>query len=184
MERAAQAARSISLYAQALAAQSIRVDFIPDVCGGRLGMTDAPGRGGDLESDLLRLRDHYLVTTLVCLLPEFEVEAAAAARVAPEMSFVSFPISDLAVPPNMNSFKKMAEDVVRRLRAGETVVLHCLYGLGRTGMAAACVLTLCGYSVEEAILKVRATRRRTIETDAQLEFVRQFAKRHRAENTH
>ncbi len=161
----------------------MQVDFIDDVCGGRLGMTSAPGKHGDLESDLLRLRSYYSVTTLVCLLPEYEDEAAVAARVAPAMDFVTFPISDLDVPPDMNSFDKMAEDVVRRLRAGQTVVIHCLYGLGRTGMTAACVLTRCGYSTKEAIQRIKSVRKGTIETDAQADFVGQFAERHPGKTT-
>ena len=41
------------------------------------------------------------------------------------------------------------------LRAGESVLLHCAAGLGRTGTAAACVLKALGLETREALQRVR-----------------------------
>jgi protein-tyrosine phosphatase len=42
------------------------------------------------------------------------------------------------------------------LRAGESVLLHCAAGIGRTGTAAACVLKSLGLTRDEALERVRA----------------------------
>ena len=54
--------------------------------------------------------------------------------------------------------------LLARLRDGESIVLHCKGGLGRTGMVAARLLVELGCMPEEAIVAVRQARSGTIET--------------------
>jgi len=62
------------------------------------------------------------------------------------------------------------------LRRGESVVVTCMGGLGRSGMIAACTLVDGGVSPTDAIAFVRATRGpRALETSGQEEFVSRFA---------
>ena len=61
--------------------------------------------------------------------------------------------------------------------AGERVVLHCMGGLGRSGLVAATALVNAGLSPSAAIQEVRDTRDpRAVETQAQADFVHLFAK--------
>ena len=57
------------------------------------------------------------------------------------------------------------------LVAGERVVLHCLAGLGRTGMIAARLLVDMGMSPELAVAEVRKVRPRAIQTENQEKYV-------------
>jgi protein-tyrosine phosphatase len=64
------------------------------------------------------------------------------------------------------------------LAANEGVVVHCMGGLGRTGVIAACVLVTLGRTAEDAIAEVRAARGpRCVENRAQEDFVARFAAR-------
>ena len=62
--------------------------------------------------------------------------------------------------------------LLARLRDGESIVLHCKGGLGRTGMVAARLLVELGCTPEEAIVAVRQARSGTIETREQEAYVR------------
>jgi protein-tyrosine phosphatase len=61
------------------------------------------------------------------------------------------------------------------LAARETIVIHCVGGLGRTGTIAACCLAALGQSPEYAIDAVRAARPGAIQTSFQERFVPRFA---------
>ena len=45
--------------------------------------------------------------------------------------------------------------MVAALRGGESVLLHCAAGIGRTGTAAACVLKQLGLDNDSALARVR-----------------------------
>jgi protein-tyrosine phosphatase len=77
----------------------------------------------------------------------------------------------------------LVERVAERLFARENVVIHCKGGLGRTGLAAACVaiaVSNWNMSAEFAIKAVREARRGAIENEIQAEFVRRLACRRSA----
>jgi protein-tyrosine phosphatase len=59
--------------------------------------------------------------------------------------------------------------------AGENVVVHCVGGLGRSGLTAACWLVSDGMSAAGAIDEVRRVRSpRAVETAAQADFVASY----------
>jgi protein-tyrosine phosphatase len=61
------------------------------------------------------------------------------------------------------------------LQAGEKIVVHCVGGLGRSGMAAAALLKARGVDADVAIEVVRTARsQRALETAIQKQFVRDF----------
>ena len=47
------------------------------------------------------------------------------------------------------------QDLAVALRRGESVLLHCAAGIGRTGTAAACVLKALGLPAQHALQRVR-----------------------------
>ena len=84
------------------------------------------------------------------------------------------PIMDQGV----SSLQEM-RDTVRFIQdgvaAGEHVVVHCVGGLGRSGMTAACWLVAEGMPAAAAIAEVRRVRSpRTVETVAQADFLAAF----------
>ena len=58
---------------------------------------------------------------------------------------------------------------------GETVVIACFGGFGRTGTAVACLLQDAGLTADEAITLTRETRPGTIERPIQVEFVQDWS---------
>ena len=79
------------------------------------------------------------------------------------------PITDMGVPDA--EFEEMwaveGKQIKASLVAGERVILHCLAGLGRTGMIAARLLVDMGMSPAIAVGEVRKVRPRAIQTDDQ-----------------
>jgi protein-tyrosine phosphatase len=61
--------------------------------------------------------------------------------------------------------------IVGHMTRGETVVVHCRGGLGRSGTIAACVLVARGRAPREAIHLVRNARPGAVEVADQEEFV-------------
>ena len=47
------------------------------------------------------------------------------------------------------------QQIADAVRSGDTVVLHCAAGIGRTGSAAACVLKALGLPTDDALQRVR-----------------------------
>lgn len=179
----------------------IRVDFLASKLlsvTGKLGLTIAPGKkdpsGGwnrDLTTDLARLADHYRTRVLVSLMEPHEymrlgiVDLAECAKPL-GIKVIHFPIRDVQSPSKtrMKEFAALITGLRRSLERGDTVVVHCRGGLGRSGTVAACVLVASGHSPEEAIALTRKARPGAIEVSAQEDWIalyaRQVAREHPA----
>lgn len=171
---------------------AIHVDFLAPGSHrlpGRLGLTIAPGRvrpGRDpasdtlIEEDLLRLQEHYGARLLITLLEEFEMRKYGISRLLAEARRMKlrtawFPIADVSVPSDLPATGKLVEQIVGAMKGGDTVVVHCLGGLGRSGTIAACCLVALGRHPAAAIQLVRAVRPGAVEVAWQEDFVRRFA---------
>lgn len=172
----------------------IQVDFLPDDevgTPGRLGMTFAPGMwagsvGGrwerDLAADVRALEEEYKTDVLVSLMEDHEYRGYRIPELLEKDSIggieiLRFAIEDMGVPREAESegFEAFVKDVVQRLEQDQNVVVHCRGGLGRTGTLAACVLVALGrHTADEAIAAVRETRKGTVQTREQEDFVRLF----------
>ena len=172
----------------------IRVDFIPrdeTNLPGLLGMTFAPGMKAlgqrwrwdrDLEADLRVLRDDYGTNTLVSVMEEHEYSSYGIPELFErdligDIEVLRFAIEDMNIPKEAEAeeYEALIRDIVDRMRQGKNVVVHCRGGFGRTGTVAACVLVALGnHSADEAIAAVRASRKGTVQTRDQENFVRRF----------
>jgi ADP-ribosylglycohydrolase len=174
---------------------AIRVDWVDaaEVPGlreakGALGMTFLPGkRGGgqsgdhwrDLESDALALRSVHAVDTLLLLVEDHELERAQAPEIEAVMErrgieLLRHPIVDMGVPADRAAFAELIRALIDELRKGRRVAVACLGGLGRTGTTVACLLVEAALDAEAAIALTRKSRRGTIESPAQEDFVRSW----------
>ena len=57
---------------------------------------------------------------------------------------------------------------------GKNILIHCMAGLGRTGMIAALILIKLGIDINQSIKLIRNIRPGSIETEEQEKFVRNF----------
>ncbi len=170
----------------------IRVDFVEREkfnLPGKIGLTFAPGKkhrgmtghwDRDLDVDLARLREVYKVTLLVSLIEEHEFESLQIRELRKRAGDFGIrvlwsPIRDVSVPKSVEDFAPVIQLVIEALQDGQTVVIHCMGGLGRTGLAAACVLVVTTeLTPKEAISIVRLARPGAVQTRGQEEFVELF----------
>lgn len=154
---------------------------------GRVGLSSCPGRpdlGEGLEGDVAALRA-LRVGTVVSLVDEAEMRiySVAGLREALEgagVRHLSYPIVDGLPPRELGPTRALCLRILALLGEGETVLLHCIGGWGRSGTIAACLLCHEGHSPRRAIELVRAARSpRCIETQAQEVFVHQYAREQR-----
>ncbi len=180
---------SSCLYAQRITEaskknQMLRVDWIPrERIGGDgcLGMTLCPGRidhDRNLEEDLEALKKEG-VDRLYGLLTERELEWAGVPNIEEYAEKHGIMYDRLAIPdqgvPSLEEARILSREIMDALDKGETIVLHCVGGLGRTGMIAACIAIDKGLSIVESIRVVRDVRGpRAVESRAQEQFVVEY----------
>ncbi len=142
-----------------------------------LAVVLCPGRkdrGRDLQTDLQLLASQG-VRALYGFITEPELAAVGAQSIADQaralgMEYLLLPIPDQGVPTHAEALAWVRQ-AIERLQHGEKLVFHCLGGLGRSGMLAACVLAACGIPRQDAVARVRAARGpRALETTEQEQF--------------
>ena len=160
---------------------------------GRLGRIPAhqarPPRDDDLSrttwtaiatsADLARLRAEG-VDRLLCLSTDAELDWAGVPDLGSRAEAFGLNYRWLPVPDQGTCSLSEAADLVRWCRdgvkRGESVVLTCMGGLGRSGMIAACTLVDVGAPPTAAIASVRAARGRArSRRSGQEELVSRFA---------
>jgi protein-tyrosine phosphatase len=127
-----------------------------------LAMVLCPRGGNRLEDELLRIRREG-VQILVSLLEEREAEMLGLAEEGSlaqrsGMKFLSFPIPDVHVPQDSDSFRAFAEMLASNLRAGEGIGVHCRGSIGRATVTAACALIHLGWEPRAALAAIEAAR--------------------------
>ncbi|MEQ6249195.1 hypothetical protein ABMC89_09930 [Sulfitobacter sp. HNIBRBA3233] len=122
------------------------------------------------RADLDRIRAAG-IDTVVSLLERHEAAALGLQDEAllcdrAGLRFLNHPIPDMALP-EAASFNRLVDDLAARLRAGESVAVHCRASIGRTGMVCAGVLGRFGRGAEDAIATVSAARGVTVPDTAE-----------------
>ena len=146
---------------------------------GRLALVARP-RGGDwLVDDLLnyRLLGFDLIVSLLCENESTELGLTQEGTIATKegLEFINFPIIDYDVPESILATLQLSRELFRRLKAGETVGIHCRQSVGRASLIAACIYVLAGESPESAFRRIETARHvRVPDTIAQKEFVNAF----------
>lgn len=130
------------------------VDLPADISG-RLLLHSMPGRYEALERVWHQVRTDA-VRAIVCLTERDEIHmksyeyAQALDNGSVPCLVLPFEIPDRGAPDDRDGFWNLANDVAQRLQCGETVLIHCAGGVGRTAMLSICVLLALGHPVAEA----------------------------------
>ena len=157
--------------------------------GGRLGMTNLPGDRDPrplglglapraLDADALQL--HQLgVDALLLLVEDHELEHSEVPHMAEALAgeaieLLRFPIPDFGVTEDPDGLREALGAVASRVLEGQTIVVACRAGRGRTGTIVGCLLRDGGLDADTAIGLTRSTRPGTIEREAQERFVRDW----------
>lgn len=147
---------------------------------GKLGIAARP-RGGDWLGDDLRRWKAAGVNLIVSLLEPQEISELDLLFEKPEaenieLKWLSCPIPDRGVPGQGTRIMSVLRDLDQELSQGQSVVLHCRQGIGRSALVAASLLTLKGISPDAALGRIAKTRGVNVpETEQQREWVEKFA---------
>jgi protein-tyrosine phosphatase len=154
--------------------------WIKEVEPHRLAISARPRGGQWLAGDISswRTRGVDAVVSLIDASEErdLELEHEAVLCRSAGMEFVSFPIRDRGVPSSPDAAEALVDWVISDLRRGLGVAIHCRFGIGRSGLIAACVLHKLGHAQEKLFpILARARGVAVPDTEAQVQWVRRFA---------
>jgi protein-tyrosine phosphatase len=148
---------------------------------GRLAIMPRP-RGGDwLEEEIQAWRRSGIDVVVSLLTPDeiAELNLVDEERLcrANGIEFLSFPITDRAVPASMETFSDLSTALAGRLADGRTIAVHCRQGIGRAGLVAVGLLIAFGMDQGAAIGRVGASRGCSVpETPDQRRWITDYAK--------
>ncbi|MFN0185538.1 MAG: tyrosine-protein phosphatase [Aquabacterium sp.] len=140
---------------------AFRILPLPPDMPGHVWLDAMPGRFERWPVFLDLARQHRL-DLIVCL-----AERPELARLSPDYDravsagqlpcrWLHLPIRDFGIPEAVQGYRDGVLDVATAVRRGESVLLHCAAGIGRTGTTAACLLKALGLSVAQALRDVRS----------------------------
>lgn len=164
----------------------LRIDWIKsDVLNEHaLGLTILPGRkdySRSTENDLSYLKDQG-VKAIVPLITDDELHNFGVDDLIDQYHSFGFDVKRLPIKDQMTSSQDEMTNLVswikEHLSNDEKVLIHCVGGLGRSGMVAASLLKSLGKSSSEAISQIRKSRSpRAVESKEQEKFVHNFKPR-------
>lgn len=161
---------------------------------GKIGLTFCPGKvcdglyGGtwerDLEADLEAIKS-WGGSTLITLMEAHEFDLLGVPQFPPVLKgsglhWLHLPIKDMQIPNDSfeKAWSEVAPKLYEKLKNGESIVIHCRGGLGRTGLLAARILTDWGIDPIESVRRIREARPNSIETYTQEHYVLTKAWKH------
>lgn len=83
-------------------------------------------------------------------------------------------IKDYGVPENIAKFKSQLEEIKNSLASGKDVLIHCKGGVGRTGLAVACLIKFVSHCSGKDALEFAIDMTGGPETKEQDKFVEEF----------
>ncbi|WP_413875570.1 protein-tyrosine phosphatase family protein [Albidovulum sp.] len=140
--------------------------------GGRLALCPMPGRAGDYAGDLAAVLSWApgLVVTMATA-AELALGAAALQEdlAAAGIAWRHLPVADFAAESAAlrDGWAGVSAEARAMLGAGGRVLVHCLGGCGRSGMAVLRLMVECGEAPEAALARLRQARPCAIETEEQ-----------------
>ena len=92
------------------------------------------------------------------------------------LDVIHLPIPDFGLPPDIGKFRRTLAEVQQAGESGESIAVHCLAGIGRTGTFLACLAARTeSLPGKQAVEWVRRFIPQALENSQQEEFVEKFA---------
>lgn len=129
-----------------------------------------PGGHGDLDGDLAFLQDQGI--DLLVSLTEAGTDPELASGYGIEV--LHLPVADFHAP-TLAQLDEFAEATLAAMNDGKRVGVHCAAGLGRTGTFLSAYFVTQRMTADRAIAHVRELRPGSVETEAQVQAVHDFA---------
>ena len=149
------------------------------ISSGALGLTILPGRkdySRSIDEDLKQLKEQG-VDVVIPLITDDELDHFGVGDLLDNYIDHGFQVYRLPIMDQLTCSEEEMRDMATRLDlllgANKKIMIHCVGGLGRSGMIAAAYLKYRGLSYEKAITAVRNSRGpRAIESTEQEEFIK------------
>ncbi|MDR0480300.1 MAG: dual specificity protein phosphatase family protein [Gallionellaceae bacterium] len=136
---------------------------------GRLAGTPLPGVTFEIDYDLQALR----AVGITCLITLTERDLPQDALERNGLKNMHLAIEDRKTP-DIDELTALLERMDMLLDSGESLAVHCLAGIGRTGTILACWLIRKGMTAADALRYVRRVEPRFVQTEGQEDFLRQY----------
>jgi hypothetical protein len=143
---------------------------------GILALSPLPGRGGDYDADLEHMRE-WQPAIVISMTTEAEMVAHGIRDLGQRLRdsgtrWVLLPVEDFGVPGAdvAARWPEVSQAARKALTGGGRVLVHCMGGCGRSGMAALRLMVDAGQPPAEALAHLRRVRPCAIETRAQLDW--------------
>jgi atypical dual specificity phosphatase len=138
---------------------------------GLAGSARPGSSSGDVEDDLKEALADGI--TAVVSLTESPLDEELLSRLG--LRYFHLPIEDFTAP-DLDTIAKYVRFVDAEIASGGKVLTHCAAGIGRTGtMLAAWLASREGFDGVTAIQQLRRLRPGSVETDAQINIIKQWA---------
>jgi len=133
---------------------------LPENTKGKLFLHSMPGTEEswfDFVSQLHEKRIEHIIS----LTPFNEIEkmspdyANAIKKRTLSINRIELPIKDYGIPKDFDNFKQYIKKIAESLIKGENILMHCLGGIGRTGLTACCILQTLGLDQSDASERVK-----------------------------
>jgi len=157
------------------------IHWIDGPWSGRLAISSRP-RGGDWLEDEVRSWHQAGLNIIVSLLTDDEITDLSLKQEtelceAYGLKFLAFPIKDRGVPPSLRAAVDFLRRLEKALAQGESLLIHCRQGIGRSALMAASLLVIIGLDPDSAFQRVSTARGVSVpETTEQREWVLKFAR--------
>ena len=167
---------------RAQSSKKLRIDWIEiPKSKNSIGLTILPGRkdrNRNLKDDIDVLKVAG-ISSVVCLVTHAELKRYGVANLIEIYRTSGIEVHDFQIidgkAPVLKDLKKLILILKNDLESRNKILIHCVGGLGRSGLVAACLLKTYGLNSKDAIELVRKQRsRRAIETEVQEKFVSSF----------
>lgn len=143
---------------------------------GILALSPLPGRAGDFDADLKHLRE-WQPAMVISMTTRAEMLAHGADGLGQALQesgtrWVHLPVTDFGVPDAevTAQWPEVSQAARSALDGGGRVLIHCMGGCGRSGMAVLRLMVDAGQPAAEALAHLRRVRPCAVETQAQLDW--------------
>jgi len=133
---------------------------LPDSLPGSLFLHPMPGRYEEISTFISELENRN-IRQIICLPSREEIAEISPGYLAfikdeeRRCAIECFPISDFGIPDCPQTFLDLSKKYAKQLQTGESILVHCRMGIGRTGLFAVTLLMASGLSRKKAIEIIR-----------------------------
>jgi protein-tyrosine phosphatase len=145
--------------------------------GAKLGIMPRP-RGDDwLEEEIIKFKKQN-IGTWVSLLEQHEINELGLRNQQSlcskhKLEYINFPIVDRSIPEKGNKIDSLIETLYQKAKTGNSVVIHCRMGIGRSSIIAGCILLKAGFKTDQILQKITSARGLKVpDTDQQIQWLK------------